>query len=268
MELYNWRFVETKRFKEKINMEIVNLLWTGGWDSTFRLLQLSEKEVEIKIFYFIDKKRKSASIEIKRMQKILEEIKNLKNSKAKINNINYIEVDTIKNEMKNKKITDASKYLVEKYKIGTQYEWFALFCNYSNIDMEIGVEKPLSTIGEAIYGEKGKLIEIKEEKFNNRLRIETLDKTSSIYYLMKNFIFPLTTLTKKDMEKIAKEKEWIEIMKLTWFCHQPINNKPCGYCNPCQDAMKYGMSWRMPLISKIRYYILYPIKLIYRMIKK
>ena len=241
-------------------MEIVNLLWTGGWDSTFRLLQLSEKEIEINIFYFIDKKRKSTSIEIERMQKILEEIKKLKNSRAKIGDINYIEVDIIKNKMKNDKITNSSKYLVKKYKIGTQYEWFALFCDYSNIDMEIGIEKPLSTIGKAIYGEESKFIEIKEEKFNNRLKIEILDKSSSIYYLMKNFIFPLTALTKKDMEKIAIKKGWMEIMKLTWFCHHPINSKPCGYCNPCQDAMEYGMSWRMPLISKIRYYLMYPIK--------
>ena len=247
-------------------MENVNLLWTGGWDSTFRLLQLSEKKVEINLFYFIDRKRKSTPIEIKKMKEILMRISELKHTKAKINDIIYIEVEKIKNEMKNQKITDSSRYLVKKYRIGTQYEWFALFCNYNEFDMEIGIEKPLSTVGDAIFGEGGSLLEIKEKTFQDRLKVDISFK-NEIYYLMKNFIFPLTKLTKKDMEKISREKGWIEIMKLTWFCHQPINGKPCGYCNPCLDAMKYGMSWRMPLISKIRYYLIYPVKKVYKLIK-
>lgn len=170
--------------------------------------------------------------------------------------------------MKNKQITAASNFLVGKYKIGIQYEWFALFCNFNNINMEIGIESPLSTIGDAIYGEGSDLIEIKNDFLNDRLKIKRDSASSELIALMGNFILPITKYSKKDMENIAREKNWLDIMKLTWFCHNPINNKPCGYCNPCKDAMAYEMEWRMPFISKIRYYLMSPLMLMKAFVKK
>ena len=249
-------------------MEKINLLWTSGWDSTFRLLQLSEKEVEINLFYFIDHGRKSVNIEIERMEEILKKIKSLEKSKAKFNDIIYVEAEKVKKELKNDKITNSSKYLVKKYGIGTQYEWFALYCEKNNVDLEICLEAPLTATADAMKAEKCIFKNLEEEIFENkRLKLVKEGEKDNLYYLMKNFIFPVVTLTKKDMEKIAREKNWIEIMKLTWFCHQPINGKPCGYCNPCLDAMERGMEWRMPLVSRIRYYILAPIKLLYKKFK-
>lgn len=78
------------------NYKKVNLLWTGGWDSTFRLLQLIEENVQIQLFYFIDEKRKSTNIEIERMKKILKYIKGKKDFRAIVKDINYINVKDIK----------------------------------------------------------------------------------------------------------------------------------------------------------------------------
>lgn len=50
------------------------LFWTGGWDSTFRLLQLAEMGVEVNPVYIRDSKRKSSPVEIERMNEIASEV--------------------------------------------------------------------------------------------------------------------------------------------------------------------------------------------------
>lgn len=51
---------------------IVTILWTGGWDSTFRLLCLAENEdISIQPVYVIDENRKSKEYELDAMNKIL-----------------------------------------------------------------------------------------------------------------------------------------------------------------------------------------------------
>src|SRR5687768_2173151 len=49
----------------------VKLLWTGGWDSTFRLLDLLlVKKRAVQPYYIISRSRQSCEMEIKTMEKI------------------------------------------------------------------------------------------------------------------------------------------------------------------------------------------------------
>jgi 7-cyano-7-deazaguanine synthase in queuosine biosynthesis len=41
---------------------------------------------------------------------------------------------------------------------------------------------------------------------------------------------------KNDMASIAREKGFYDILIQSWFCHNPIMNRPCGYCRPCKIA--------------------------------
>lgn len=44
-----------------------------------------------------------------------------------------------------------------------------------------------------------------------------------------------------------------EALKKTWFCFTPINDKPCGSCNPCLTAIADGMQWRFDSDALIRF---------------
>ena len=67
--------------------------------------------------------------------------------------------------------------------------------------------------------------------------------------------FGMLGVSKSDALQAAEQNGWMPIMRKTWFCHTPVNGKPCGTCNPCRDAMNEGMRWRMPLSSRLRYHI-------------
>lgn len=56
------------------NSKIVKIFWTGGWDSTYRMVELSQCDVIIQPIYCIDKGRKSSDIELNRIQMITEKL--------------------------------------------------------------------------------------------------------------------------------------------------------------------------------------------------
>lgn len=119
-------------------MNKVTLLWSGGWDGTFRFLELMQHEdIEIQPIYVIDPGRESTPYEKKAMKKIIFEAS--KRFPAKVRDIQFYERDWILQNCKNEKISNAFRYLRKNYSIGTQYEWFALLCDKLNIKMESAV---------------------------------------------------------------------------------------------------------------------------------
>ena len=45
----------------------------------------------------------------------------------------------------------------------------------------------------------------------------------------------------------------MDIMENIWFCHTPIDGKPCGLCNPCKTKMESNMEFLLPKKSQKRY---------------
>ena len=63
--------------------KIVEILWTGGWDSTFRIVELSRMDgVVIQPIYVEDKKRGSVPYELKAMDDIVSLLKEKSETKA------------------------------------------------------------------------------------------------------------------------------------------------------------------------------------------
>jgi len=69
-----------------MKLERINIFWTGGWDSTFRMLQLAEKQVIIQPYYLKDN-RKSEELELNTIKILTEEILKLNTTKCEINEL-------------------------------------------------------------------------------------------------------------------------------------------------------------------------------------
>jgi hypothetical protein len=211
----------------------INLFWTGGWDSTFRLLQILVLEQKpVQTYYIIDPNRTSFQIELETMERIRKAIvakypfTGSLFHPTKIVPLSEIDRDPI--------IEEAFKQANRKDHLGNQYDWLARFCKQNQInDMELGVQK-LETLSHpprfSPYMEK--YDDAKVYVFKNSLRDEPE------FHIFKYFRFPILNLTKKAMFDIAKRNHWLRIMNKTWFCHEPIGNKiPCGKCVPCQQII-------------------------------
>jgi len=226
----------------------INLFWTGGWDSTFRLLWILLKEREIvQTFYIIDPNRPSHKIEMKRMDQIRKLIyKRYPFTKGQFLPTVSAKVSEIKDDVVIRKAFEEAN---KKHHLGSQYDWLARFCKQNNIaNMELCVQKLGNPEHNCRFSPFFEMDEISGELVYKKSR-----SSEPEYILFMRFEFPILHITKQDMLKTARQNGWLSIMKKTWFCHQPILGEiPCGKCDPCQQTMgERGMKKRFPLFVRL-----------------
>ena len=225
----------------------VNLLWTGGWDSTFQLLQLLLiYKCSVSPFYLIHEDRPSTGIEIKTMKNIKTYIfEKFPHTKKLLSSTQYYALCDI---LPNKEITSAYESIIKNTPIGIQYDWLARLCIEKNIqDLQMSIEKPI------IYKENDWETIFDSMLYEDVIHTQTVYrfdpkyKNSNIYKIFKHFVFPVRNITKVEMNEIAIENGWEKVMNMTWFCHKPtFKMTPCGICKPCIQAIDSGMGWRIP----------------------
>ena len=231
---------------------ITRLFWTGGWDSTYRLLVLLliEKK-KVQPIYVIDPNRNSVAYELKAMQKIKKLLKeNYPVERELLLTTQFYELNDIE---PNDNISSAFNRLLERYPtLGSQNEWLArMATQYKIHNMEMGLQKSTGANFLAIKNL------IKKSNSNGQTLVKIADdlKSTDEYYVFGNFSFPLFNITKSGMLKNATTWGFNNLMDNTWFCHQPLSSgKPCGVCVPCGGIVRDKMSFRMPWISRIRYH--------------
>ncbi len=228
--------------------DIINVLWTGGLDSTYLIAKLCAMGgVKIQPYYIIDEERKSTPKEIDSMIYTTNYLRN----KYK-NVVLYDFIKLYRKELQSDNvITNAWQSLSDKFKLGTQYEWFALLAKQYNLDFMVGVlfenqGRCAKTLNGATLSEKT-IGTISVKTTVNGINVRS---DSSIIY--EHILFPEFIIN------IGKIQEWNELIdmglesvaKKTWFCHSPILGYSCGHCNPCKDALNENMEFR---VSKIGY---------------
>ncbi|MFB6318230.1 hypothetical protein [Saccharicrinis sp. FJH54] len=231
--------------------QTIKLLWTGGWDSTYRLceiLLLLKKPVQP--IYLIDENRNSTREELLAQSHIKHTLfSKFPFTQSLLYNPEYYCVSDLRFDNYIKK-----NYLTVKKQIGlgTQYEWLANFCNQNNIsNLELGFEKTIGSKKHDFlkqYLTKRTGIDYESFVLNQKYKGEPF------YELLKFYDWPIWLKTRNEMVDIAKANEFNDILHLSWFCHNPIKGKPCGRCNPCKDIIWFGFNYRLPRSAKIRYY--------------
>lgn len=233
------------------NNETANILWTGGWDSTYRLLDLLLiKEKTVQPWYIIDPYRRSTLLELRAMKEIK---KNLSVKFPKTVNLLkpniYLEVYDIN---QNEDITGSFNRINEIYTWGNQYEWLARFANEQGLtNLELCWEKGNSERSKHF---RNHLIKVNDNN-DSYYKFSSNYEQTDYYNIFKYFNFPIIEITKLDMVIISQQHGFNEFMEMTWFCHTPrANFKPCGTCNPCKLTIKKGLGRRLPFISRVRYH--------------
>ncbi|UHQ20202.1 hypothetical protein LVB87_03295 [Lysobacter sp. KIS68-7] len=223
------------------------LLWTGGWDSTFRLLQLLlVNKVPVVPHYLRDPTRKSTSIELATMERIVDLLHarhpHTRNLLLPLRSVSLSEIPS------DHVISGALRSVRERVYIGSQYEWLSAYCKHNGIQrMELCVhvdDKVHIVLAPftAKFQEPGSEVEI---------RADPRFATTAEFALFRYFSFPLFEVEKVEMGHIAEANGWNQVMEMTWFCHSPVNDKPCGVCGPCVYTIQEGLGRRIPMSRRV-----------------
>jgi len=221
----------------------VDLLWTGGWDSTYRLLDLAVvKRRPVQPWYLVDEERVSTPFELKAMQRILRALEARDPDAAHlVSPRRMVGVEEV--------APDAEiSAICGRLQLGSQYDWLARFAAQQGLDrLELSVEKRDSRVHGMLRGN----MEAVESRGGLTYRL-VADPDNPDLELFRSFEFPILHLTKADLRAQAEAKGWTDIMELTWFCHDPRDGLPCGMCTPCLVALEEGMGGRIPRLRRVR----------------
>jgi hypothetical protein len=227
----------------------VNLLWTGGWDSTFQLLQLLLlHRREVVPYYLLDATRASTRVELAAMERIREALfAAYPHTRSLLQPLRQFSVADLAADAG---ITDAFRRIVAETFIGSQYDWLARFCKQHDIGP---LELAAGHQGGRIHKIIGPFVTPTEDPGYRTYRIGSEHRDSKEFAVFGGFSFPLFELGKLETAEIARQRGWLDILKMTSFCHKPRHGSvPCGYCNPCLYAVDEGFGWRIPRRNRIK----------------
>lgn len=240
-------------------MEQVNIFWTGGFDSSYRICQLSLMPVVVQAYY-ISANRVSEPQELRAMAEIEDYINA---NEAKQCELLPLIVIHIYEYPQDQQILDAFNRLRKEEVVGIQYEWFARFAKHEGLKLELGMERNVGGVSKALFAKFGTIKEssLALEGGTGSIDYCELDASQSSGDLMTiyghfRFGLPLFKMSKLETLEAYRALGYEEVVPMTWFCAHPVNGKPCGLCNPCESALRANMNFRIPLRSRVLYKIL------------
>ena len=233
--------------KTKVLQEspVVEIFWTGGWDSSYRILCLSQKEVTIQPYYLGDK-RQSELNELTAIEKIKDSLLKLETTKCTFLPLKIYQSDAVEEDL-----AITASYIKLKAIMGSQYDWLARFAKKHN-GIELCIHKDdkaftaIKQLGEVKY--------VENEKVGGYYVVDEKNSTKDIINLFGNLRLPILEETKLSMREKAEHMGCAYILDMSWFCYFPRNNKPCGTCKPCIYSMEEGMAYRFSFAARLRYW--------------
>ena len=227
-----------KTQEEKMNSDTVEILWTGGYDSSFRICQLSKLPIKIKPYYLVGE-RLSKNKELEAIENITKALKTKPDTRC-----TFLDLEIVPKEELEKidHVTTAYKRIKEENKLGTQYEglgWLA----YKYPGVELSVQKDGRI--DAILHKYKSIKRIECSTIGRYYKVDMEKAPEHVKGLFGNYHFPLIEYTKLKMKKEYIKLGCEDIIDMTWFCHKPIDGKVCGRCNPCKFVVEEGMKYRL-----------------------
>jgi len=216
-----------------------DVLWTGGWDSTFRVLDLlARDEGLIQPHYVRDRKRASSEIEVE----TIEAIRGRANRRfgerilpPKLREKTDLEVP--------EQVATWFRALNERFRLGSQYTWLSQYSlSETGGRLELCVH---------VDDKAHKAISWAQRNRDNEGATGLVEAVDGL--LLSRFRFPILDVSKIGMQQAAREAGFDDLLELTWFCHEPTRDgRPCGFCGPCTWTIEEGLGYRIPGDRRLR----------------
>lgn len=224
----------------------VQILWTGGFDSTFRVVQLSRRNIVIEPHYVSDN-RKSEPNELNAIAQITKTLLEKPETRCKILPLVYVPFE---GRVSCPVIESAFNRLLDQQYMGSQYSWLGSYAK-EHPRIEMSIHKDDKAI--EVINRFGGLCEINDSLSGINYVVDPENSTKDLLTVFKDYRFPLVQYTKLQMLEEYHALGCSDIVPMTWFCFNPRNGQPCGTCNPCKYTIEEGMGSRFPRSALNRY---------------
>lgn len=228
---------------------IVHIFWTGGLDSTYRVVELSRQNCVIQPHYILTSRRT-----VDNELKAIAEITAILNSdKRTIAEIRPVETFSKYDLEVYPDIQLAWDILHEKKDFKSQqYPLLTRYARQKKLKLEMGIQ----------FSENGSVVKVVDESFlmdcpdnEDEMMIDP-EKGSqewASFTLFQDFLFPKSLYHKTKREEIEELKSlgYDSVLKKVWTCFYPVLGMPCGHCFACKSAMKEGADMMVPIVGYV-----------------
>ncbi len=225
-----------------MEQKIINVFWTGGFDSTYRVGEiLSGGRGIARPIYLIDRDRRSFQFELGAMARIRPMLINRFDCKGRFLPVQIY----LKDEFPpGEEICAAYNKIKESVHIGSQCKWLAEFCRikepeYGRIEVCNHRHEPPGAWHDTVFDNP-------HDAAARKL------KPGPGYLLFRNCSFPVLHLLKGEMQSNAERMNFSDILEHTWFCHTPAGGRPCGACYPCVVAKRQRENIKFAVFGRER----------------
>lgn len=236
------------------NTDPIHLFWTGGMDSTFRLLELVlRKRRRVRPHYVIDAPRRSTGVELLRRDRIQALVRDRAPEAGEL--ILPTAYHGLADIKPNAAISEHYNIVSRKLGMGHQHEWLAWLAAELGLDyMEICNHRN----DPAVTAIAPFVVEARDADGSSYHCVDKACGNPAVFELFKFFRFPLFSFDKRELLARAKEWDFLELLGHAWTCHQPLGvnperAKPCGKCNTCIYRINIAGLAGFPLASRARY---------------
>ena len=219
----------------------IAIFWTGGWDSTYRVIELSHHAVQVQPVYILDETRYSHERELDAIATMTKLLETRSETKAEFLPLRVIRVEDIPED---EEMSRAAERLRKEFGLGIQHDWTARVAKeYPGI--ELCIEKALTgymPIRQCInkYVEGGLL------ETAHGYMIDGESASEDVRLVLGGVTLPIFETTERQMLDAVKSLGCEDVMAHIWFCHRPIKGEPCGLCSPCHTKMDSDMEFLLP----------------------
>lgn len=232
----------------------VRLLWTGGWDSSFRLMQLLLVQCRVvRPVYVLNPERRSTMQELESMHRMLGELRSRLGNRGALG---ALEVHLRSDYSPTAELQALYQGILARgIWIGSQYVYLAAVAEalgWTGVEicMQAHDDGPTPLHRLVFTDTAGTLSDTPEAQ------------------LFRYFSFPVLNTTKPEMAAIAREHGFMDLLSQRWFCHDPLHGKACGRCRPCQLANRDGVDFANPVVAIGREVARYPRGLVRKAVRR
>lgn len=229
-------------------MTTIDVLWTGGLDSTFLVASLcAHEDIAVQPYYIIDEARRSTEQELKAIRTITDALRRHPATRGELCDVRiFHKADIAPDE----EVMAAWQRERERVHLGKQYAFIARFARQQQLNLAVGI----------LFCDRGAISHsmgdggLAEQQMGSISFLHVpADAGNDAATLFGRLLFPTF------MRGMEKPQEWQslhdmgygEVAAMTWFCHRPVCGLPCGHCSPCRDALNEGMAFRVPVLGRI-----------------
>lgn len=214
----------------------IDVLWTGGWDSTYRVLSAAMVDHRTVVpHYIVDLGRASSLRELQAISEVRAVLAGIDPEAAA--RIEPLRITPVTEIVEDTELSAAYHRLTQQAHLGSQYDWLARYAKSKDLHH---LELSVHVDDKAYHFLKGRVVATEEGSWTFDERVDTDEA------IFRFFDFPLLEISKTQMKAEAERHGFIEALEKSWFCYSPIDQAPCGLCNPCRYTIEEGMEYRLP----------------------